>query len=182
MNKPEYIVVDEVGAVVDAVRTDPILVLPGGVLNYQYGYVRELNETLKQWAETTEHALKKFPLIWLEQPFNIVRGESAAYYGRIEVMRVFIMMQTDGNYKAADRMANIYKTTLYPLYREFLRRLTLTTAFSTNVLEKIRHTVQDRYFWGEGQASVLDDKVDCMILTIRDLQIQNNLNCIPKNI
>lgn len=181
MNKPEYIVVDEMGAVVDAVRVNPDLALLGMVLNYQYGYVKELNEILTQWAETSEHSPKKFPLIWLEQPFNIVRGESAAYYGRIELMRIFIMMQTDGNYKAADRMANIYKTTLYPIYRELLRQLTLTTAFSTNVLEKIRHTVQDRYFWGEGQASVLDDKVDCMILTIRDLQIQNNFNCTPIN-
>lgn len=61
MNKPEYILVDEVGSVVTAVKAALSLT----VLNYQYGYVTELKETLATFDKSEAFADKKFPLIYL---------------------------------------------------------------------------------------------------------------------
>lgn len=175
MNAPEYIVVDELGAVAAKVKDN----LGLAALNYQYGYIKELNETLQQWAKNSTTAPLKFPLVYVEQPFNVNRGSTAAFFGTIDVIRIFIIKDTRPNWKAKERMDNNFKPLILPIYRQLLVELDMSTAFHTQGVERIQHTVQDRYYWGEAQASVLDDAVDCAIVTIRNLQVANNPNCIP---
>ena len=174
MNAPEYIVVDELKTV--STETQTALSLTN--LNYQYGYMKELNETLQEWDKNVEDRPKRFPLIWAEQPFNIIKGESGAYWGRIELLRVFFMVHTEINLKAEDRMTQKYKQVLYPIVREWLTQLDYSLAFHTEGVQKLRHIQQDVYYWGN-QENVLTNPVDCVILTIRDLLIANNPNCTP---
>lgn len=175
MNAPEYIVVDELANVTEQTKINNGL----ANLNYKYGYIKELDESLVQAQKDPDLEKIFFPLTWVEQPFKIIRGESAAYYGRIELLRIFLMMRTDSTYKAYQRMEKVYKETLYPIYRKIITEIDLSVAFSTGNKEKIKHSVEDRYYWGSNQESVLSTPVDCVIITIRDLLIANNPNCIP---
>jgi hypothetical protein len=172
LNNPEYIVVDELGAVVEAVKT----ALDLGALNYQYGYVEELNQTLTQWAKDPEYSLLRFPLVWVMQPFTIVRGKPGIY-GSVEGLRIFIIQSSQKTLRAAERMEGNFKEVIYPIYRELLNQLNESVAFVDAPQRKHRFT--DRYYWGEAQQSVLSDVVDCSEISNLELDIHNNQNCPP---
>lgn len=172
MNNPEHILVDVFGTIVTAAKT----ALGLSVLNYQYGYVRELNETLIQMSEGGEGA-SKYPLIWLVQPFTISR-RSGDYYGEVSI-RFLIITSSVKDLKAKTRMADKYKTVLYPIYRTLITEIKnsgILTSAEPNSPE-IEHRVTDRYYWGEEQQSVLNDIVDCLDVDDMKLKIYNNLNC-----
>lgn len=171
MNNPEYIVVDEIGAVVGAVKSSLNL----DVLNYQYGYVEELNETLQQWSKNPDYAVLKFPLVWVMQPFTVQRGMDRMIYGSVEGLRIFIITGSVPTLKAKDRMEQTFKTVLYPIYRELMAKVNRHAAF-VSCLER-KHKVTDFYYWGENQKSVLQDVIDCLEISQIELKIQHNQNC-----
>lgn len=172
MNNPEYILTDEMETVVAAVKT----ALAISVLNYQYGYVEELNETLKQWESDPAKYQIKFPLVWLAEPFNTDR-KIPGIYGTADV-DLFIINNTTKDWKAKQRMDNNYKPVLYPIYRELLNQLVLSVVFEHITVESISHSVKKGYYWGENQKSVLNDAVDCLKINM-SLRICNNENCTP---
>lgn len=172
MNNPEYIPVEEMGTVVAAVKT--ALALP--VLNYQFGTGQELNETLQQYSADPALIAEKYPLVFFEEPFEIDRGFSGVY-GKIDIVKLFIIMQSQVNYKAAQRKELVYKAVIWPIYRELLRQIDLSIAFSTQAAEVIDHTIVNRYL-----IPGLNDNADCSIVTIKSLVIANNLNCNPVHV
>lgn len=185
VNAPEFIVVDAFGIkdegsglVESGIIWSVQEALGFGSLNYQYGYLKELNQTMKQWEDSPQHANLKFPLIWLEQPFTIVRGNSAAYYGQIKPFRVFIIESSTQEKKAHERMKDVFKPKIYPIYRELLNQIDLSAVFMTNGIQLIKHEFTDRYFWGEEDLSQLNDIIDCSIVQFFDLKINNNFNCV----
>lgn len=175
MNNPEYTPVDEFGLIKTEIKN--ALALP--VLNYQYGYTKELNMTLMQWSKDLPHQGLKYPLLYLEQPFNIIKNvKGNAFYGTIDVLRVYIVNETQKDWKAADRMLWNFKPVIYPIYRELMTQVDYSLAFHTQSRDQIEHIFTDRYFW-DGQESILNDAFDCSIVTFRNLMIANNPNCIP---
>lgn len=172
MNNPEYILVDEFAAIASAVKA--ALGLP--VLNYQFGYVKVLNQTLAKWSQTIENAVNKYPLIWLAQPFTVNR-DLFAWYGTIPVLKIFIIEKSDSNLTNEQRMDLKFRPVIYPIYRQLLKQLDLSPVFDTgkNVMSV---ETTDRFFWGENQQTVLDDIVDCMEVSLQGLKINNNQNCV----
>jgi hypothetical protein len=170
MNNPEYILVDELKEVVSKVKT--ALNIP--VLNYQYGYVEELNQTLDQWSKSKDHAQGKYPLVWVMQPFVINRGDKGVY-GSVEGLKIFIITGSDQNLKAPQRMEQKFKAIIYPVYRELMNQINRHKAFESSYSRKHRFT--DRYYWGEAQQRVLNDVVDCSEISNIELKIKDNPNC-----
>lgn len=179
MNKPEYIFTDEMAIVVEAARVQLNTEEPGlwPVLNYQYGYVEELNETLKQFEDDPSKFDKKFPLVWVAEPFVTTRGD-ASIFGVVEP-DIFIIHTTDKNWKAAERMTNNYKPVLFPIYRQLLTEIVKSVVFSHQSPEAIPHKVTKGYYWGEAQKTVLNDAVDCLKISALKLRINHNHNCTP---
>src|SRR5205809_5762935 len=105
-----YVLVDEFGLKdADGVLTGGLLknvkdALGLPVLNYQFGYFDELTETLSQYSMTEQFSAKKFPLIWVEQPFTIDR-ENVNVFGETIDLRLFIIHETDKTYKADKRLS-----------------------------------------------------------------------------
>ncbi len=172
MNQPPYILVDVLKECAEATRIS--LGLP--VLNYQYGYITELNETLNQYAKTVEFQTKKFPLIWIRQPFTLARN-SEAFLGRVNDLTFFIMSTSNKTAKAHERMELTFKPTLYPIYDEFLSQMDNHIALSYDG-QSAKHDVIDRYYWGTEQQSYLTDVVDCMEIRNMQIKVNNNSNCI----
>ena len=171
MNNPEYIVQDEMGTVAADVAT--VLALP---INYQFGYIRELNETLMQWEKDPALFDIKFPLIYLAMPFNISMGDGPGF-GRFTDVRLFIMHHTDGVSKAKDRLETNYKPVIYPIYRQLLKSIGYSDAFSYDTDGDPVHRRTDRPYWGEDQQTAITDKVDVLEISGLNLIINNNLNC-----
>lgn len=175
MNNPEYILVDELALVVAKVKAALSLT----VLNYQYGYVKELDETLQQWSKSREHASLRFPLIWVMQPFVEVRGEKGIY-ANVEGLKLFIINSTDKTWKAEQRMTENFKKVIYPIYRELMNQINRHKAFESCYSRK--HKLTDLYYWGEQQSSVLTDPVDVGEISALELKIKDNPNCKIKNL
>lgn len=171
MNKPPYIVVDVFDDIVKAVALKT-----GLYINYLYGYVNELSETLQQWSESPSKYEMKYPLVWLSQPFTITEGKQIGIFGEIDELRIFIITDSDKNYKAQERMTKSYKPILYPIMEELKTQIPLSKAFQGyNSSLNVKQT--DRYYWGENQKNMLNDVVDIIELKISGIKIQNNLNC-----
>lgn len=188
MNNPPYFLVDEFGVndsdgilvsgVCKAVQDILALAIPSiPFINYQYGYFDELVETLLQYSLTSEFTAKKFPLIWLEQPYTTERN-SPLYFGETLDLRIFIIMETDRNAKAASRMISIFKPKLYPIYSELLNQIKHWPNFDNSFFTN--HLVRDYYFWEDEnnpQVSALNDVVDCIQMSRVKIKLLNNLNC-----
>jgi len=173
MDKPQYILTDEMATIVEAVKT----ALELSELNYQYGFVNELNETLKQYETDPTKFYKKFPLVWVEEPYDTVRG-NAAWYGTVNP-NIYIINSTDKTWKASERMENNYKPVLLPIYMELLEQIVISPVFSEQAAELIEHKVTNGYYWGEDQKSVLNDAVDCIKIGSLKLRINKKTNCTP---
>lgn len=171
MNSPAYYITDVFGQITEAVKN--VLQLP--VLNYQFGYIIELNETLAQWSKTKEFAEKKYPLIWLAQPFTVQRG-TVGTYGIVQDLQLFIINSSSPNLKAAQRMQQNFIPILYPIYNALLVQINLNGAIQYEANRV--HTVTDRYYWGEQQQNILNDVVDVLVIGNLQVSINNNSNCI----
>lgn len=171
MNQPEYILVDEIEAIVSAVKTS--LALP--TLNYQYGYVSELRETLAQMNDPAFVQLK-YPLVWLCQPFTISRKD-VTYYGDTSI-RLFIIQESEKTLKANERMGQTFKPVIYPIYRALIGQIVSRgDLFDGLIGDHVEHSKTDRYYWGEEQAKALNDVFDCMEISNLKLKISNKQNC-----
>lgn len=158
-------------SIVSAVKT--ALALP--TLNYQYGYVSELRETLAQMNEK-DFVQLKYPLVWLCQPFTISRV-NYGYYGDA-ALRIFIIQESAKNLKATERMAQTFKPVIYPIYRGILAQiLSRGDLFDGLLGDHLEHSVTDRYYWGEEQSKALNDVFDCMEISNLKVKISNKQNC-----
>lgn len=190
MNEPEYILTDELAAIVAIVGANvapalaaavEALQLPNALtLQFRYGYVTEINEILAQQSKNATDEVLKYPLIWLEQPYTVKRG--GIWYGST-TLRLFIIMQSDKNYRAPDRMANVIKPILYPIYRELMKQINESPVFITLGIDRIPHLKTDYYYFSDptGKKSVFNDVIDCVCISNLQLNITNNLNCLDDN-
>jgi hypothetical protein len=167
----EYIITDEMETIVAA--TQAALDIP--VLNYLYGYVEELNETLNQWENDPLKFELKFPLVWLSEPFDVAKGND---YGQTE-LTLYIINNTQADWKSSERMENNFKPVLIPIYQELLNQLAVSNVFTEMNADTIKHKATNRYYFGEGQKSVLNDVVDCLKISQLKLSITNKLDCSP---
>ena len=179
MNQPEYIIVDEFRELVASMSvalTDNDSTTFPNPINYQHGYITELNETLMQYEKDPQRYDTKFPLVWLAQPFTVTRGE-VGYYGKVNDLRLFIINSSDKNWKADEREDSNFNPKLRPIYRELIDQLKEWPAFDMGKMGDPVHKVIDRYYWGESQQSVLNDIVDCMEISGMEFKVKNNSNC-----
>lgn len=176
MNNPPYIVTDEFTATIQAVSV--VLNTSTGInrpVDSHFGYVTELNETLIQMSESPSLYNKRFPLVWLATPFTVDMTK-LGLYGVIEELRMFIITDSRKEYKAKDRVENVFKPVLNKIQYELFKQIALRPAFAGYKAQK-NARVTDHYYWGESQKSVLNDVVDTTEVRFRNVPLHNNPNC-----
>lgn len=168
MNRPPYIITDVFTSIVAEISA--ILATP--VYSY-YGYIKELDERLVQYNQSPASFDKKYPLVWLSQPFTITRV-NADYYGDV-MLRIFIIHQSEKTLKAAERMTQNFKPVMYPIYLELINAISNhTELFERSMNGHVPHDVTDRYYW---ENKDITDVIDCMEISNLKLKIANNPNC-----
>lgn len=173
IDNPPYDLVTEVGKIVSLVKTTLNLTN----LNYLYGYLNEIKETLAQDSKSVAFRSKKYPLVWLVEPFTIVKGEEGIY-GSTN-LNILIINGSDKNWKAAQRRENNFNPIIHPIYSEFLKQIKIASdVFTTDNTPK--HSLTDRYYWGE-ENKIIDDVFDCSEISQLQLKINNKQNCIISN-
>lgn len=172
MTDTEYILTDEIGMLVADVKEE--LQLP--VLNYQYGYVEELIQTLQQWENSPAHFGQKFPLVWLAEPYSIKRDDNGVC--GTATVDFFIINHSEKEWKAKDRMENNFKPVIIPIYRSLINQLMLNPAFDHPFEKTPEHTTVNRYYFSDGGKTVLNDVVDAMKISGK-IRLSEKQNCKP---
>lgn len=162
---------DEFKKIVDAVKTSLSL----SVLNYDFGPVRELNQKMALWNASTELRGKFYPLVWLKHPFTIHRP-NAAIWGETKDLTIFIICDSSKDYMVDDRIANVFKPKIYPIYEELLKQILVSPMFSTT--DRPGFLVHD--FTEMYELSLSDDLTDCGVISnLELLAYQYENNCQP---
>lgn len=168
----QYVMVDEFNTLFQKVKT--ALSLP--VLNYQYGYVAELNENMKDMVDSPADRDKRFPLVWVAQPFSIMHGDSSGY-AVLSDCEIFIIMESAENLRATERMTDKFKPVINPIYDEMLEQMINAPWCCEMDKANLKHKATDRYYWGESQAKAISDIFDCKHIQFSSLKINNKSNC-----
>jgi len=183
----EYIVTDTESRM--ATRTDA----SSYDINYIYGHLQEIREILIAMAldpnryptgdPTQVVSPVRFPLIALILDISEQKGRQRDVSSEIRC-NIIIAQKTLPKYRAADRMTNVFKPTLYPIYEEFLNAVSASGYFKERHADLLEHTKIDRMYWGrEGlqgnEANKAEDHIDAIEiqdLTLRVINLQNCLN------
>lgn len=154
------IIEDMIGDVVAKMRT------LGGVDTpyYQYGHIAEISDILKNMEGDPVNRDRKFPLVILrlDNPGE-VDGDVVRWN-----LNIAIVTFTDSGYRAPERLENVFKPVLFPLYDLLMEALTLSPHFSWDG-EYPKHTKIDRYYWGSTSGfrnvkQIFDDPTDAIEL------------------
>ncbi len=145
-------------------------------ITFRFGYYTELLQTLQQ-ENAPGFDDKKYPFIWLVQPFTIKRGFPDCYGKVKDKLRVFIVMESDKEYKAAQRETITFDPVLNPIYIQLLKSMHYNGKLKIVAVDKIKHDVTARYYWGEDQKQFIPDVADCIEIYFEDIIINHNQNC-----
>lgn len=143
-------------------------------INYQYGYISELRNTLEQYSKSTDFMIKKFPLVWVRQPFTLTVNDPQGLYASVDNLIILIVNESTKDRTAVRRMDENFKPIIDPIYRELLNQLNLHPAISFEPLRT--HKTTDLYFWNSTE---FVDVIDCKEVSELKLAINNNPNCQP---
>lgn len=171
------ILVDDIGRVVEAIRS----VWPGGLVSgephYMYGHKREINQRLLAKDVHRELKWKKYPLIALVLDFPEEIANGIQNY----TLNIGILHMTEKNFNAEERYQNVFKPVLYPLYDLFLKSLRESGLFMwPGDIEIPPHTKLDRPYWGTttpngNDRNIFSDPLDA--IEILNLKINQREVC-----
>jgi len=172
--------VDVFETVVDDVRADynPIATAynsPDKEPYYIYGHQLEITNRLTKKNDGSEK-FEKYPLIALFQDFTEDHGNPDPRIDYTIPFTVIIVASTENTYISKERYDNVFKTTLYPLYRLLLQKIDRSPYIITDSEERIKHLKTDRLFWGTAgtygnQALIFNDNLDAIEINFSGLDI-----------
>jgi len=179
-------IVDDIGTIVNAMRPidvsygQPMLdyIAANGTPSnqslmpyYMYGHRLELVNRLKEKDKDSVYKYQKYPLIALRMDINEVNSGDLINYS----LNLAILNYTEKKYNAEDRMTNVFKPILYPIYERFFIELRESGLFFWDKYQdKPDHTKVDRPYWGvsdseKNSALIFADPLDA--IEIIDLKI-----------
>ncbi len=184
-------IVDDIGTVVTAMRTDPVLIeaLQAGIPtlsrkgyldtmpSYLYGHREEISNTLLEMEDDKVRKYQKYPLVALRLDTPEKNAEGVIRY----TLNIALIMLTDETYKVNNRYDKVFKPILYPMYESFLKQLKNSGLFMwEGDQSRPPHTKLDRPFWGTPQeekntANYFNDPLDAIELI--DLELTQNYKC-----
>lgn len=140
------ILVDVIQSVVSAM----VVANPAGgnfTINYEPGRSFDIIKSLGADDNSITYKGAKYPLFAMLMPIRERRGENG-FYGKVTIPRIVIAILTksgngeEGIVEKYDSAGN-FKTILYPLYKEFLRRLSQSPNINIGDPEAFVHDKMD---------------------------------------
>lgn len=140
---------------------------------YMHGHRLEIASTLLEMNTDKVRKYQKYPLIALRQDFPEPYSNDVTELS----LNIVILAYTDKNWNAAERMTNVFKPVLYPMYKRFMEELRKSGNFFWQGGKVPQHTKIDRPYWGitgnEGNTKyIFSDPLDA--IEIIDLKIKKN--------
>lgn len=148
-------------------------------VNYDYGSFKEVQKRLIEKGKDSVQRTDKFPLMILTTPIVETRGTEQKYLATVNV-NLTLVAETSKDYTTQERLTNIYKPVLYPLFDSLMAELTNMEYFDTNDYSRLEYTYTD-FFYYSGSAAYEQNKLAYVLdaITIENLELNLlNQNCI----
>lgn len=118
-------------------------------VHYLYGHYNEIQRRLVDKSNSKTERYDRYPLIVLFQDFVIRKGISnLGFYGEAN-LQFIILYHTEKDAYSEDRMEDVFKPLLYPIYHEFLYQIARSGKFQLHSDKSISHEQIDRPHWGD---------------------------------
>lgn len=132
---------------------------------FHHGHILEISNTIIQMS-TDPDTDKRFPFIALERD---IKNEKHVINGTEFEATIYLIELSDPNYTAEERLINIFKTSLTPLFDKFVLQIAKSRLFREQTIEEVNENSSfiEHYFWGRAQvmgneANIFGDWVDCI--------------------
>lgn len=164
-------VVDVVSEIVDSVRTK--YDVSNEKPYFMHGHPLEIINTLKEYTQSSELRLKKFPLIALFE--DIDSNSPSGIFASVSKLNVLIITDTSPNYKAAERYTQSFNQVLTPIYDLFISECCASRRILTPK-NKIQHERVNHLFWGNkglygNTANFFEDTIDAIEIKNLDFKV-----------
>jgi hypothetical protein len=147
-------------------------------VNFMFGSRIEIDEVLERYGKDPAKNLIRFPLIWLF--INNERVHNSNTYDFQTTLQFAFVHLTKKEYKASDRLTNVFKTVLQPLSRLFLETIFSTQFRDVFIFPDSYMNYSDyyRYFYGSSDKNqkVLKADTDAIELSV-DLNFVKQYGC-----
>lgn len=150
-------------------------------VNYQYGPLEEIKETLKQWDKSKTYKHKKYPCIFLVTDTVEQKGLKSGYRTKHKCT-IGIVYRTQKGLTAGQRITNSFTNILYPLYQNLLDNLISCGYFVAYDEVDIPHNKIDRLNMGKESFVVLDGSFDYLdAIELQNLElVTEDTNCLTQ--
>lgn len=146
---------------------------------FMFGHRNEINRRLIKKEDDVTEKYTKYPLIALRMDFEEDVNNSDITYPSINIV---ILASTEKGLNAEERLTQVFKPVLAPLYDRFMLELRNTGIFSwdNDNGEKPPHTRIQRPYWGNGtlelnEKNIFNDPLDAIELTGLQLSLNEKL-------
>ena len=164
---------DSIAQIVTLVNQD------GLQLNYLYGSAKEIQQMLVEASKEPAIREHKYPLLILFTPVDI-DVDSGLGIDYQTVLNLVIVTDTEKTYHTHERIENVYKPVLWPLYESLMNHIRLSGLFDIDSSGRIPHTETDRFFYSPLPAhdqNVFSAVLDAVEIT--DLELSVYPDVIP---
>lgn len=175
----DVILVDIMQAIVALMKVQVPLAATGTfyTINYEPGRNEQILHSISEIDNSTSMKGLKYPLFAMLMPIKESRGNSGGFYGTVIIPRIVfatLCKKADGVEPVLDKYSSTgnFKSVLYPMYNEFLKRLGTSGYFiGSSDVNMIPHTKMDN----PGQQPV-GENMDDFIDSIEILNLELTLN------
>jgi hypothetical protein len=155
--------------------------LPSNIqtLNYQFGHIGEIIQTLTGYNMTAGNMFGKFPLCWLLE--DITYRSRPGAYTEADVTLIFAYA-TRPEITSAEREEQVFIPILRPLVNATLKAIGVSRFFEVAHMESLNVDYTERKYWGTQQVSEgknntgnkLNEYVDAIEVKISGLSLNEN--------
>jgi len=143
----DVVLVDVIQSVVDSMEVQIPEESANFVVHYEPGRSYDIIKSISGLDNSITYKDVKYPLFAMLMPIPEKRGETG-YYAEVTIPRIIIayLTKTGGGEEGIlekYNSAGVFKTILYPLYKEFFKRLGLCTSINTSDPDDFEHTKMD---------------------------------------
>lgn len=177
-----------IGEVVEAVSNELLATLQAydptiQAINYMYGNLKEIQQRLIEGSANATKRKQQYPLFIYLMDVAIERGDANNLYGRAPNLNIIIANHTKNSYNSEERDEKQFEPILRPLYRSFLKHLSLSRRFSIQSERRLPHTMIEHFYWGrdENTLNFLPKNIDAIEITNLEVNIQWNFCHVPIN-
>lgn len=173
-------IVDIIGEIVAEVRAeyDPSNLLAP---YYDYGHYLDIANKLTAKDENDVFKFQKYPLIMLALDQTETHGQDDRFIYSFSP-KIFIFAETQEYYTSQDRMLNVFKPILYPIYHLLVQKIKESEYFFFDNQLLLPHTKIDRMIWGNSAfdgntATIFNDYLDGIEIEIDNIRVNKQFTC-----